>query len=65
MEGQDVSDEGNGGKDNTEETVDDELDENIEGLSEELMELIEKSEPAFHPLIWALYHAVTLICVYF
>ncbi|KAG0310338.1 hypothetical protein BG000_007078, partial [Podila horticola] len=42
-----------------EEEADDEDDgESIEDLVLELEELIEKTEPGFHPLIKALYHAV-------
>ncbi len=42
--------------------IDEEDDESIEDPSHKLFEVMEKSEPAFHPLIRALYHAV---CFYF
>ncbi|KAF9369978.1 hypothetical protein CPB97_003119, partial [Podila verticillata] len=45
-------------KDDVGEAVDDEDDESIEDLVHELEELIEKSEPGFHPLIRALYRAL-------
>lgn len=47
-------------EDDAGEAVDDEDDESIDDLVRELEELIEKSEPGFHPLIRALYHAVSL-----
>ncbi|KFH62803.1 hypothetical protein MVEG_11329 [Podila verticillata NRRL 6337] len=58
MEGQEVFDDEDGDEDNTGHAVNDEDDESIEDLSHELVQLTEKSEPAFHPLIRALYHAV-------
>ncbi|KAF9105317.1 hypothetical protein BGX27_009691 [Mortierella sp. AM989] len=48
----------NGDEDNNGEAVDDDDVESIEDLANEVVELIEKSEPGFHPLIRSLYHAV-------
>ncbi|KAF9580963.1 hypothetical protein BGW38_002189, partial [Lunasporangiospora selenospora] len=56
--GQEVFDNEDGDMDNNGEAVDDDDVESIEDLANEVVELIEKSEPGFHPLIRALYHAV-------
>ena len=60
MEGQEVSDAEDGDEDNTGEALNDDDVESIENLANELVELIEESEPGFHPLIRTLYHAVSL-----
>lgn len=60
LEGQEAFDDEDGDKDNNGEAVDDDYVENIEDMANEVVELIEKSEPGFHPLIRALYHAVGL-----
>ncbi|KAI8363496.1 hypothetical protein B0O80DRAFT_524050 [Mortierella sp. GBAus27b] len=58
LEGQYVFDDENGDGDNNGEAVDDDDVESIEDLANEVVELIEESEPGFHPLIRALYHVV-------
>ncbi|KAF9917315.1 hypothetical protein FBU30_000802 [Linnemannia zychae] len=58
LEGQEVFDDEDGDKNNNGEAVDDDDVEDIEDLANEVVELIENSEPGFHPLIRALYHAV-------
>ncbi|KAF9579392.1 hypothetical protein BGW38_004357, partial [Lunasporangiospora selenospora] len=58
LKGQEVFDDEDGDEDNSGEAADDEDVDSIEDLANEVVELIEKSEPGFHPLIRALYHAV-------
>jgi len=60
LEGQKVFDDEDDDEDGNGEAIDDDVVESIEDLANEVVGLIEKSDPGFHPLIRALYHAVGL-----